>query len=95
VSLDGTLFKPNGTFQGGRSGNLDARAGRWDDQLLEKLRAERDALREQLEVRVFYCVLVLCSCGPFARLSWCLFRAVLGVPGVLFFAVYVVPRSKN
>lgn len=28
VSVDGTLFKPNGTFQGGRSGNLDARAGR-------------------------------------------------------------------
>jgi hypothetical protein len=29
VSAEGTLFKPNGTFQGGRSGNLDARAGRW------------------------------------------------------------------
>ncbi|GBF96626.1 hypothetical protein Rsub_09372 [Raphidocelis subcapitata] len=49
VSLDGTLFKPNGTFQGGRSGNLDARAGRWDDQLLDTLRQERDGLRQQME----------------------------------------------
>jgi chromosome segregation ATPase len=50
VSRDGTLFKPNGNFTGGRSTDEDARSGRWDAARLEELKAKRDELREQIQV---------------------------------------------
>ncbi len=59
VALDGTLFKPNGTLTGGTSANMDARAGRWDDKAIDALREERDALRQQLQVRAAATNLVL------------------------------------
>ncbi|KAF8072553.1 SMC1 [Scenedesmus sp. PABB004] len=48
VTLDGTLFKPNGTFTGGRSAGIDARASRWDAEEYEALKAQREALKEEI-----------------------------------------------
>ncbi|KAI6233778.1 Structural maintenance of chromosomes protein [Aphelenchoides fujianensis] len=47
VALDGTQFQPNGVISGGGS-DLKARAKRWDEQHLRKLKDEQRALREQL-----------------------------------------------
>ena len=50
VSCDGTLFRPNGTFTGG-TGKGDDRAGRWDEAAYEKLKQQRDEVKQQKEVR--------------------------------------------
>ncbi|KAI6233825.1 Structural maintenance of chromosomes protein [Aphelenchoides fujianensis] len=47
VALDGTQFQPNGVISGGGS-DLKARAKRWDEQHLRKLKDEQRVLREQL-----------------------------------------------
>ncbi|KAI6240252.1 Structural maintenance of chromosomes protein [Aphelenchoides fujianensis] len=47
VALDGTQFQPNGVISGGGS-DLKARAKRWDEQHLRKLKDEQRALLEQL-----------------------------------------------
>uniref|UniRef100_A0A383VHM8 Structural maintenance of chromosomes protein n=1 Tax=Tetradesmus obliquus TaxID=3088 RepID=A0A383VHM8_TETOB len=49
VSADGTLFKPNGTFTGGRSNTLDARANRWDAEEFERLKEERERLKAEID----------------------------------------------
>ncbi|KAI6215832.1 hypothetical protein M3Y94_00430900 [Aphelenchoides besseyi] len=47
VALDGTLFQPNGVISGGGS-DLKARAKRWDEQLIRKLKEEQRVLMEKL-----------------------------------------------
>ncbi|WIA08402.1 hypothetical protein OEZ85_007840 [Tetradesmus obliquus] len=49
VSADGTLFKPNGTFTGGRSNTLHARANRWDAEEFERLKEERERLKAEID----------------------------------------------
>eukprot|EP00878_Enallax_costatus_P030403 GHUV01033097.1.p1 GENE.GHUV01033097.1~~GHUV01033097.1.p1 ORF type:complete len:751 (+),score=324.15 GHUV01033097.1:453-2705(+) len=49
VTVDGTLFKPNGTFTGGRSGTIDARANRWDAEEYGRLKDQREALKAEID----------------------------------------------
>eukprot|EP00879_Flechtneria_rotunda_P007607 GHRR01007978.1.p1 GENE.GHRR01007978.1~~GHRR01007978.1.p1 ORF type:complete len:1008 (+),score=459.35 GHRR01007978.1:1304-4327(+) len=49
VSVDGTLFKPNGTFTGGKSAGIDARANRWDAEEYEKLKQQREKIKKDID----------------------------------------------
>eukprot|EP00775_Hariotina_reticulata_P012126 gene12126-12264_t len=49
VCVDGTLFKPNGTFTGGKSAGIDARANRWDAQEYEQLKQQREELKARVD----------------------------------------------
>ncbi|XP_078465757.1 structural maintenance of chromosomes protein 1A-like [Lampetra planeri] len=51
VSLDGTLFSKSGVVSGGSS-DLKAKARRWDDKLVDKLREKKEQLLEELRVNL-------------------------------------------
>jgi len=50
VALDGTLFQKSGVISGGAS-DLKAKARRWDEKAVEKLKSKKEKLTEELKVR--------------------------------------------
>uniref|UniRef100_A0A4W3GIN1 SMC hinge domain-containing protein n=1 Tax=Callorhinchus milii TaxID=7868 RepID=A0A4W3GIN1_CALMI len=49
VALDGTLFQKSGVISGGAS-DLKAKARRWDEKAVEKLKNKKEKLTEELKV---------------------------------------------
>jgi hypothetical protein len=45
---------------GGRSGNLDARANRWDADEYERLKEERERLKAEIDVSAAFAFALLC-----------------------------------
>ncbi|KAF5837024.1 hypothetical protein DUNSADRAFT_4949 [Dunaliella salina] len=50
VSKDGTLFNKAGYITGGSAGNLEERARRWDEKVVDDLKAQREELASRLRV---------------------------------------------
>jgi len=48
VSKDGTLFNKAGYITGGSAGNLEERARRWDEKVVDDLKAQREELASRL-----------------------------------------------
>lgn len=48
VSLDGTLFQKSGVISGGAS-DLKMKARRWDEKMLNQLKAKKEKLSEELK----------------------------------------------
>uniref|UniRef100_A0A8C4R5K3 Structural maintenance of chromosomes protein n=1 Tax=Eptatretus burgeri TaxID=7764 RepID=A0A8C4R5K3_EPTBU len=51
VALDGTLFQKSGVISGGAS-DLKARARRWDEKAVDKLKEKKECLTEELKEQV-------------------------------------------
>ena len=49
VALDGTLFQKSGVISGGAS-DLKAKARRWDEKAVDKLKEKKEKLTEELKV---------------------------------------------
>lgn len=49
VALDGTLFQKSGVISGGAS-DLKAKARRWDEKAVDKLKDKKEKLTEELKV---------------------------------------------
>jgi hypothetical protein len=49
VALDGTLFQKSGVISGGAS-DLKAKARRWDEKAVDKLKEKKERLTEELKV---------------------------------------------
>uniref|UniRef100_A0A8C7ZGX8 Structural maintenance of chromosomes protein 1A n=1 Tax=Oryzias sinensis TaxID=183150 RepID=A0A8C7ZGX8_9TELE len=56
VALDGTLFQKSGVISGGAS-DLKAKARRWDEKAVDKLKEKKEKLTEELKVN-FYSYLI-------------------------------------
>lgn len=55
VALDGTLFQKSGVISGGAS-DLKAKARRWDEKAVDKLKEKKEKLTEELKVNFHsYC----------------------------------------
>lgn len=53
VALDGTLFQKSGVISGGAS-DLKAKARRWDEKAVDKLKEKKEKLTDELKVTYFY-----------------------------------------
>lgn len=62
VALDGTLFQKSGVISGGAS-DLKAKARRWDEKAVDKLKEKKEKLTEELKVTLFII-------GPLCLLVW-------------------------
>lgn len=49
MALDGTLFQKSGVISGGAS-DLKAKARRWDEKAVDKLKEKKERLTEELKV---------------------------------------------
>lgn len=49
VALDGTLFQKSGVISGGAS-DLKAKARRWDEKAVDKLKEKKEKLTDELKV---------------------------------------------
>lgn len=49
MALDGTLFQKSGVISGGAS-DLKAKARRWDEKAVDKLKEKKEKLTEELKV---------------------------------------------
>lgn len=49
MALDGTLFQKSGVISGGAS-DLKAKARRWDEKAVDKLKDRKEKLTEELKV---------------------------------------------
>lgn len=49
MALDGTLFQKSGVISGGAS-DLKAKARRWDEKAVDKLKDKKEKLTEELKV---------------------------------------------
>lgn len=58
VALDGTLFQKSGVISGGAS-DLKAKARRWDEKAVDKLKEKKEKLTEELKVTLIICLLVI------------------------------------
>lgn len=68
VALDGTLFQKSGVISGGAS-DLKAKARRWDEKAVDKLKEKKEKLTEELKVTSIFPESVL------TRVCWkCLFQ---------------------
>lgn len=56
VALDGTLFQKSGVISGGAS-DLKAKARRWDEKAVDKLKEKKEKLTDEL--KVLYCILII------------------------------------
>lgn len=56
VALDGTLFQKSGVISGGAS-DLKAKARRWDEKAVDKLKEKKERLTEELKVGTVLCPL--------------------------------------
>jgi len=56
VALDGTLFQKSGVISGGAS-DLKAKARRWDEKAVDKLKEKKEKLTEELKVTFSFCYL--------------------------------------
>lgn len=50
VALDGTLFQKSGVISGGAS-DLKAKARRWDEKAVDKLKDRKEKLTDELKVK--------------------------------------------
>lgn len=50
VALDGTLFQKSGVISGGAS-DLKAKARRWDEKAVDKLKEKKEKLTDELKVK--------------------------------------------
>lgn len=66
MALDGTLFQKSGVISGGAS-DLKAKARRWDEKAVDKLKEKKERLTEELKVSDK--LLVLRSRVPELRLA--------------------------
>lgn len=53
VALDGTLFQKSGVISGGAS-DLKAKARRWDEKAVDKLKEKKEKLTDELKVTYEY-----------------------------------------
>lgn len=51
VALDGTLFQKSGVISGGAS-DLKAKARRWDEKAVDKLKDRKEKLTDELKVKI-------------------------------------------
>lgn len=58
VALDGTLFQKSGVISGGAS-DLKAKARRWDEKAVDKLKEKKERLTEELKVGMAFSCQVL------------------------------------
>ena len=68
VALDGTLFQKSGVISGGAS-DLKAKARRWDEKAVDKLKEKKEKLTEELKV-------ILITIGPLCLLVRWQIRAI-------------------
>lgn len=61
MALDGTLFQKSGVISGGAS-DLKAKARRWDEKAVDKLKDRKEKLTDELKVGV-----TVASCGTAIR----------------------------
>lgn len=53
VALDGTLFQKSGVISGGAS-DLKAKARRWDEKAVDKLKEKKEKLTDELKVIEYF-----------------------------------------
>lgn len=62
VALDGTLFQKSGVISGGAS-DLKAKARRWDEKAVDKLKEKKEKLTDELKVTLTVNIFPLGGCG--------------------------------
>lgn len=66
VALDGTLFQKSGVISGGAS-DLKAKARRWDEKAVDKLKDRKEKLTDELKVSGS--VLFMCGTMQYVQLT--------------------------
>lgn len=66
VALDGTLFQKSGVISGGAS-DLKAKARRWDEKAVDKLKDRKEKLTDELKVKMGEKKIYICI---YINLSW-------------------------
>ena len=61
MALDGTLFQKSGVISGGAS-DLKAKARRWDEKAVDKLKDKKERLTDELKVPPHGCPIEILQC---------------------------------
>lgn len=70
VALDGTLFQKSGVISGGAS-DLKAKARRWDEKAVDKLKDRKEKLTDELKVKTLASNPFLCEARTWRVINHC------------------------